>query len=248
MLPEYQKDHTLFDGSTSFVHYSIIDTIYNNRPARILYTDNQSAAQSGLPFDNKPEMLFDYSQRFIEIVEGIKPKNVLILGGGAMTLPSKINSLFPEIYIDVFEIDGGLIELASKYFNFKQNSHLQVFIGDARQLLKSTTQKYDLILTDVFNSLDIPKQFNQPELPFEIKNCLNPKGLSAMNIIAAYYGPSALNLRKTEANFKKAFKNTAIFLGGDSFSLWMSQNFILLAGPTITKASDYLSTKSLDHS
>jgi spermidine synthase len=244
-LPEYKLDQTLFDGATEREHYTVIDSRYNDRPARILYTDNQTAAQSGLPFDNNPEMLFDYNQRFIELVKGLKPTSLLIIGGGVFTLPTAIHKEFPRLQIDVFEIDGGLVNIAERFFGFSEDSHLKVNIGDGRDLLKKINKRYDLIIVDVFNSIDIPEEFNQPELPHELKAKLKTNGLVAMNIIASYHGARAVTLKKLDQAFKEVFSKIEIFPAGAAWSLWIAQNFILIAGSRVKEASKLLPYKPM---
>ncbi len=240
-IPDFLLNQNLYEGSTEFEKYTVVDSRYNNRPARILYTDNQMAAQSGLPFDDNPEMLFDYNQRFMEIVGQMKPKSCLVIGGGAFTLPMAISKLLPTTDIDVFELDGGLIPISEKYFGFRQTEKVRAYIGDGRQLLRRSTKTYDVILIDVFNSVDIPKDFNQPDLPAEIRERLHPNGVVAMNIIAAYHGLRAETLKNLEASFKNVFNEVNLFPAGSAISLWMSQNFILLAGEDITDAANALS-------
>ena len=244
-LPDYKVDQTLFDGATEYEHYTVVDTRYNNRPARILYTDNQMAAQSGLPFDNNPEMLFDYNQRFMELVRALKPAKLLVMGGGAFTLPTAIHAEFPDVQVDIYEIDGGLVNIASRFFGFKEDEKMIVHVGDARHLLRQGNTNYDLIIVDVFNSIDIPEDFNQPLLPVELKKRLNPDGLVAMNIIAAYHGIKAETLKKLEQSFKKTFSKVEIVPAGSAWSLWMSQNFILLAGSKINEAAQTLPYKPI---
>jgi len=240
-LPTYFANQVLFDGATEIEHYTIIDTNYNNRPARVLYTDNKSAAQSGLPFDDKPEPLFDYNERFMELVNGLQPKHALLIGGGAFTLPITISKECPDVHLDIFEIDGALIKLAAKYFGFSENDQIKAYVGDGRELLRSGTKRYDLIMLDVFNSINVPESFQVPELAEELKTRLNPDGLIAMNVIGAYHGERAKILKRLTESLETAFPKTEIYPAGSGLSLWMSQNFIVVAGNNVGLATKYIS-------
>jgi spermidine synthase len=240
-IPAYLANQVLFDGATEFEHYTIVDTNYNKRPARVLYTDNESAAQSGLPFDGKPEPLFDYNERFMELVNGLKPKQALLIGGGAFTLPITIGKECPEVALDVYEIDGALVKLAAKYFGFSENGQIKSFVGDGRELLRSGTKKYDLIMLDVFNSIDVPESFLVPELARELMNRLNPDGIIAMNIIGAYHGERAKILKRLTESLETVFPRTEIYPAGSVLSLWMSQNFIVVAGNNVDQATKHIS-------
>jgi predicted membrane-bound spermidine synthase len=227
-IPEFVINQVLYDQDTLIEHYSVVDTNYNNRPARILYTDDRLAAQSGLPFDDNDELLFDYNQRFIELVRQAEPKHMLIIGGGAFTLPMAINKNFPRTYVDVYEIDDALIDIATKYFGLRLNKNLNVKIGDGRKLLKQESNSYDLVIIDVFNSVDIPTNFLEISFLIDVKNKLKPGGIVAMNVISSYYGDKSKTLDKLKRNFKKTFIKTQIKPATDNLSFWLSQNFILI--------------------
>ncbi|HET8992123.1 MAG TPA: fused MFS/spermidine synthase [Candidatus Saccharimonadales bacterium] len=244
-IPDYIVNQTLYEGVTAYERYTVVDSRYNNRPARILYTDNQMAAQSGLPFDDKSEMLFDYNQRFMELVSGLLPKNVLVIGGGAFTLPMAIHTQFPAVQVDVYELDGELIKISERYFGLKRDSKLTVSIGDGLELLKKSKVKYDLILIDVFNSTEIPKEFNRPELPDILSARLKTNGVVAMNVIAAYHGVRAEMLKTIEQSFKRTFNDVKVFPAGSAISLWMTQNFLVVGGLNISSATKALSYKPI---
>src|ERR1700752_3186245 len=80
-----------FEGETPYGHYTVVDTTYSNRPARVLYSGREfRTAQSGIALDDQDEMLFDYNQRFLELARGLEPKRALLIGGGAFTLPKRL--------------------------------------------------------------------------------------------------------------------------------------------------------------
>ena len=120
-------DTILFDGDTAFEHYQVIDTIYEGRPARVLYSGRRGTAQSGIATDGKPELLFDYNQRFTELLESIPAKHVLLIGGGAYTLPRAIVQQFPDLQIDVVELDPGLKAIAERFFGLQASDRLRIF-------------------------------------------------------------------------------------------------------------------------
>jgi hypothetical protein len=61
----FDTEKILFDGNTKFAHYQVIDMHYVGRPARVLFSGQRAAAQSAIPRDGNPAMLFDYNQRFM---------------------------------------------------------------------------------------------------------------------------------------------------------------------------------------
>src|SRR5205085_7261391 len=106
----------VWEGNTALGRYQVIDTVYDGRPARVLYSGDAQAAQSGIATDHRPELLFDYNQRFLELAEGLNPSTVLIIGGGAGTLATALLNMKTITKIDIVEPDSMLTEFAYKYF------------------------------------------------------------------------------------------------------------------------------------
>jgi spermidine synthase len=220
---------TLFEGDTEFGHYQVANCIYGGRPARVLYSGNHQAAQSGVALDDKPELLFDYNERFMELARGLLPKRLLLIGGGAMTLPIALLEELPDLMIDVVELDPGLLDIAERFFKFQPNKQTNVHLGDGRKFLDKTNKRYDLIVVDAFEHTVIPASLQTDEAARQLKRHLTAKGVVAINIIAAYHGERSNNLRQQIAALQTAFQNVEIYPAGSGISLWTPQNFILTA-------------------
>lgn len=76
----------------------------------------------------------------MELIRGLKPKSILIIGGGAFTLPSAINNEFPMTNLDVVELDKKLIAIATKYFDFKPNFNTNIFTSAGEHYLKKSNK------------------------------------------------------------------------------------------------------------
>ncbi|MCL4390490.1 MAG: methyltransferase domain-containing protein [Patescibacteria group bacterium] len=91
------------------------------------------------------------------------PKNVLILGLGGGTAAKIISQKWPAAKITGVEIDPVMIFLGKKYFNLAKIPNLEIIQSDATNFLRSTKQKFDLILTDAYignrrETIKIPKK------------------------------------------------------------------------------------------
>jgi spermidine synthase len=238
-------EEILFEGDTKFDHYQVIDMIYVGRAARVLFSGQHSAAQSGIPRDGKHAMLFDYNQRFLELVGSLKPKNILLIGGGAFTLPGEILKYFPNLSIDVIERDPELINIAKRFFGLKQTANLKIINGDGREYLEKTSKFYDLILLDAFQHSIIPKALSTNEFARLLQSRLAKKGVAAANIISAYHGPHNSIIKEHYATYNSVFKHADIFPADTTLSLWISQNFLLIATDKRFKPSYNLRFSSL---
>lgn len=221
--------HILWEGDTSHGHYQVVDTLYDGRLARVLYSGNRQAAQSGIPKDAKPELLFDYNQRLLELVTSVDPARVLLIGGGVCTLPKALIETLPDIRIDIVELDAQLIELAHTYFDLPVSERLSIYNADGRTFLSEHATRYDMILIDAFTHTTIPKEIRTVEAFEAYYKHLRPKGICAMNVISGYHGSTARTLEQLYAAVIHSFDSADIFLASRGYSLWLPQNFILTA-------------------
>jgi len=222
------NDEVLFETTTPFGHYQVVDTVYEGRPARVLFSGDHVAAQSGVPRDGKPDLLFDYNQRLFELVEQLQPKRLLMIGGGAFTLPTALNLAMSGLLIDVVEQDPVLVALAERYFDLVTSDKLHVITGEGRAYLDSTTQKYDLIIIDAFSHVQMPQSLATGQAAAAMAQALMPGGAVAVNIIAAYRGRRVTPLIRLCAAFTEVFKRLTLYQANPAYSEWTAQNYILL--------------------
>lgn len=218
----------LWEGDTAYGHYQVVDTLYDNRPARVLYSGDAQAAQSGVAIDDKSDLLFDYNQRMFELVTNLKPKKLLLIGGGTSTLPKALMTALPQSRIDVVEPDADLTKLAYHYFDLPVDERLRIFHTDGRSFLRDKHERYDVVLVDAFVHTSIPDSLKTVEFFRETTAHLAEKGVLAMNIISGYYGPSASTLRHIYAATCQVFDAVDIFYASRGYSLWLPQNFVLV--------------------
>lgn len=222
-------ENILHETQTPLERYLVVERTYEGRPARVLFSGQRRAAQSGIGLDDDPDLLFDYNQRLLELSSGLYPKRILIIGGGAFTLPMALVATLPEAHIDVVELDPGLEPIARQYFGLVTSERLHIVFGDGRQFIATTKTKYDLIILDVFNELSIPHQFLTSEFIKQVPKRLKPKGGLAMNIIASLQGRNTGLIKSQVAAYQVAFKRLTIFPAAYGLSGWLPQNLILFA-------------------
>lgn len=236
----------VWEGNTGAGHYQVVDTLYDGRPARVLYSGKRQAAQSGVATDTNPDLLFDYNQRMFELVTSLVPETLLLIGGAVGTFATAVMKVLPDIHIDVVEPDKGLTELGYKYFDLPVDERLQIFHTDGRSFLREHASRYDMVLVDAFTHTTIPHDLKTLEAFQAYHKHLKPNGILSINVISGYYGPSSRVLKETCAAAFALFKTVDVFLASRGYSLWLPQNFVLTAQKhTDLPVKDYMRYESV---
>jgi spermidine synthase len=234
----------LYDGSTDMGHYKVVETAYNGRRARLLY-GGHNTPQSGLALDDNDELLFDYNQRFLEIAQSLAPRRVLVIGGGAFTLPKALLEHFRDTAVDVVELDPLLPELAFRYFGLEADPRLRIFVDEGRHFIDDMTESYDLIIVDAFSEFTIPRQLYTAGAVERYGQLLTQHGVLAMNFIAPYKGMKKTLAHELVATFCTGFKAVSLYPADHTYVTKYDQNLLLVASHDETSNLDYLHSQTV---
>jgi spermidine synthase len=117
-----------------------------------------------------------------------QPTSVLLLGGGAFTLPQYLSEYLPHATIDVVEIDPDLRRISKDYFNYEEPTNVHEVFTDARTYVNQANKHYDVILVDVYGDASIPFSLMTREYGQAIGRLLKPGGIVVANIIGGTAG------------------------------------------------------------
>lgn len=175
---------TLYRKDAFYSQLHVFEWDKNGQTFRFLKNDvnNSSAIIPG-----SPTPVFTYTQLAdIFTANNNDAQNYLVLGGGSYTIPRFIHSKFPDMQIDVVEIEPGLFPLAHQYFELPISEKITNHEQDARVFLQSTSTQYDVIFSDVMNSgLFIPPHLATVEFFEAFKARLAPDGIAILNFIGS---------------------------------------------------------------
>jgi spermidine synthase len=207
--------------------------------------------QSAMYLDEVTELVLPYTH-FYRLTEHYRPdaRRMLVLGGGGYSFPKYALAHYPEIHIDVVELDPGITQLARSHFGLTDHPRLTIFEEDARTFLNKRTSVYDVILCDVFTShYSIPHHLTTVEAVALMRAALTPNGVILVNLLAAPEGDSGRFYRALDATFRTAFPwvQTYAVAAPNDLRLW--QNLMMAAGsiaPPATSDNPGLQ-RMLDH-
>ncbi len=105
---------------------------------------------------------------------------VLVLGMGGGTLVKRLWER--KFEVDAVEIDARLKAVAQRFFHLP--AAIPVYLDDARHFIKTTPDKYDVIIYDIFRGESAPEHVLTLESLEDTKDNLNSGGLLLVN----FYG------------------------------------------------------------
>ena len=178
-------------------------------------------------------LFLPYSQLMVASLALVpEPKRGLILGHGGGSLAKWLAHRWPELDLDVVEIDPAVVRMAEEYFSYRPPLQHHVHVRDARVFLNSTDQRYDLIWVDAFARQMIPFHLTTVEFFAELRTHLAPNGILAVNLASSGEGGDLLRANAVVQTMRRSFPNVESFAakGPWKSSQERSENLVFFAG------------------
>lgn len=184
-------------------------TVADINDMRLLAT-GPYAAQSGIYTAQPDKLAFWYTKQLADVVANTQKRDsILILGGGAFTLPQYLAHHYPATTIDVVEIDPELAGIARKYFGYDDPKNVNLIFTDARTYVNQTNKQYDIVIVDVYGDAHVPFTLLTDEYSKRIQAITKPDGVVAANLIAGLEDECRTLLGALDAPYRVHFGNTA---------------------------------------
>src|SRR5690606_17993240 len=74
-----------------------------------------------------------------------------------------------------------VIKIANKYFGLENIPNLEIVISDAQQFVKINSEKYDLIIIDIFQDKEMPSFLFEKEFSEDLISLLDTNGVILFN-------------------------------------------------------------------
>ena len=129
------------------------------------------------------------------------PERVLFIGLGGGTGPRQFLHDYPQVVIDVVEIDQAVVEIAAEYFGVSETDRLRIHAEDARAFVKRSESKWDVIIIDAYTSnrygATIPRHLTTREFFDLCAEKMNPGGLILFHVFSPRDAPISRAISKT---------------------------------------------------
>jgi len=170
--------------------YNAIVVTEDDRGLRTLWFDKGGVRQSVVKVGDPDHLELPYARAMpvgLALVD--KPRRVLIVGLGGGTIPGFLHKHYPEITIDVVDIDPDVVEVAKRYFGFREDSALHAYVDDGRRFIEKCREPYDIIFLDAFGADSIPYHLATREFLEAVRRALTPGGVAVGNVWSSYSNP-----------------------------------------------------------
>ncbi len=233
------QERVIFDRETLYHHVRVVD----RGDSRFLRFDN--SWQSGMYLSDPDRARFTYTDFFhLALVWQPHPSDALFIGLGGGSAPKSFLKDYPDLRVDVAEIDPVVIEVARRFFDVPDDSRLSMAAQDGRLFLKGTPRAYDLVALDAYYADAVPFHLFTREFFTLAGQRLKPEGVLAINVIGSFEGAHSNLFRSIYRTVKEVFPEVYLFAvpldkneNPGSLDPGMERNIIVMAtksGPRLS--------------
>lgn len=174
------EEKTLYQKPSTFSNIIVTE---DEQGLRTMRFEVGGARQTVAKIDDPDHLELAYSRSMPAAMTLVaEPKRALIVGLGGGTIPRFLRKHFPQLAIDVVEIDPDVVTVAKKFFGVQEDDKLHLFVDDGRQFISRARNKYDIIFLDAFSADSIPYHLATREFLAEVKLALTERGIVAANV------------------------------------------------------------------
>ena len=167
------------------LYRNIVVTEKAGKRCLVFSVKRQERNQTCVDINDPQHIVFAYVRMiFAGLLVNPEPTRGLMIGMGGGTISSVLTSIYPDLTMDLVEVDEAVVKVATDYFGFRKTPQIDVHVTDgrvfARRALRSK-EKYDLIILDAFTGEYIPEHLMTVEFLENIKSLLTPGGIVIAN-------------------------------------------------------------------
>ena len=215
----------IYEKETLYHRLIVQDNIISG--TRTLLLDNHF--HSAMDLRDPDRIVFQYTKYF-HLGPAFSPEivNVLFIGGGGFSGPKQFLRDYPNMNIDVVEVDPEVIRVAKEYFLVPESPRLRVFAQDGRTFLSETDRIYDLIILDAYAKSYVPFHLMTREFHELAFTRMSDDGILISNMITSLTGRTSDLFRAELKTMEDIFSSIKIFpVSGDAGGI--VQNVMVLA-------------------
>ncbi|MEJ6515861.1 MAG: fused MFS/spermidine synthase [Pseudomonadales bacterium] len=167
------------------LYQNIVVTEKAGKRCLVFSVKRQQKNQTCIDINDPTRIVFPYVRMiFAGLLVNPEPSRGLMIGMGGGTISSVLTSIYPDLTLDLVEVDQAVVKVAADYFGFKKTHQIHVHVTDGRVFARRALRRkeqYDLIILDAFTGEYIPEHLMTVEFLENIKGLLTPGGVVIAN-------------------------------------------------------------------
>jgi spermidine synthase len=231
-----QGARVVFRKETRYHRLSVVDD------AGRRYLRFDSSFQSGMFVGQPFRTAFRYTDYFdLALAYHPSAKRVLFIGLGGGSAPKRMWRDFPNVDVEVAELDPVVADVARRYFALPTSPRLRVTVEDGRRFLVKRHDRWDAIGIDAFFSDSIPFHLTTREFLELTRDRLAPGGVIVTNVIGSLEGPSSKLFRALYRTYASVFPTVLVHpVYENERNVTTVRNIILVATESPAPAEAFL--------
>jgi spermidine synthase len=167
------------------LYQNIVVTEKAGKRCLVFSVKRQQKNQTCIDINDPTRIVFPYVRMiFAGLLVNPEPSRGLMIGMGGGTISSVLTTIYPDLTLDLVEVDQAVVKVATDYFGFKKTHQIDVHVTDGRVFARRALRRkeqYDLIILDAFTGEYIPEHLMTVEFLENIKGLLTPGGVVIAN-------------------------------------------------------------------
>lgn len=196
----------IYEKDSLYHHITVADA------AGVRYLKFDASWQSAMLLNDSLRLYFPYTE-FFHLGPLLNPRahTALFVGLGGGSVPKNFRVNYPDLEMDVAEIDPAVIDVAKKYFVLHDDDKLHLYASDGRIFLKQSKTLYDMVFLDAYYADAIPFHLTTQEYLRELTKNMAPNGILVSNVISAVSGAKSKVFRSIYKTYQSVFAQVYAF-------------------------------------
>lgn len=205
-----ERGRVLWEQDSAYHHILVVDD-----PIGIRYLKFDASWQSAMDLRDPDRLVFSYTPYF-HLAMALVPdaREALFVGLGGGSVPKHFLRYYPDLRMDVAELDPAVIDVARRYFQLPDDPRLSVYAQDGRSFVARASGRYDAVFLDAYFADSIPFHLTTLEFMREVQARLVPGGVVASNIIGALSGTRSQLFRSMLKTIQQVFPTVYVLAVG----------------------------------